>query len=77
MLTWGWMVLATIAGVAQAVLLSRATRGHRRFSSPLIRLLGVGAVLAGAAVTGHLVAAAAGWATGWIGGVLVLARRRR
>lgn len=55
-----WIVLGTAAGVAQAAMLWWEI-DRRAWTVAPMRLALIGAVLIGAALAGHLIAAAAGW----------------
>lgn len=70
-------VLGFVAGVVQAQLLSRAARRGPNPLSMMLRLLAVGAVLVGAAVAGHIFAAAAGWLIGYVASTAVAYQRLR
>lgn len=65
-----------MAGWLQACALARGTRvGSLGPAAVLLRVLPVGAVLIAAALRGHVVAAASGWALTFLVSVWVLVRR--
>ncbi|HSB20581.1 MAG TPA: hypothetical protein VLD85_11275 [Anaeromyxobacteraceae bacterium] len=67
-------LLGAAAGGGQALLLRGAARGDRR-AGVALRLSLVAGVLLAAALLGHLPGGAAGWATGFgLGGVLIARR---
>jgi hypothetical protein len=72
-----FVLCGTAAGVAEAILLARATRGRPHPLSFLGRLLLVAGVFVLAAKAGHLVLAAAGWALGFAAAAVVAYRRLR
>lgn len=78
-MTWVFALLGAAAGVLQAMLLRRAATAGA-LPHPLAapaRMLLVGAVLAAAALSGHLLAGAAGWVVGFSVTAASLVRRLR
>lgn len=65
MTAWLFVALGTFAGAVHAVLLHRDVQRGPFLGSWLMRMLLVGAVLLFAAHGGHLLAGAAGWASGF------------
>jgi len=75
MMVVSFLVIGVAIGIAQAFLLRRAVRRGGTPFGVLSRLLVVGGILAVAAQSGHLVAAALGWALGSVATTLALAWR--
>lgn len=67
-------VIGIATGLAHAASLGRGRGAPRPWSWPL-RFVGVAAVLLAAALAGHVVAAASGWAGGFLAGGILAWRR--
>ena len=71
-----FVTIGGLTGVVHALALARAAAGRARPLSAPLRLLAVAGVLLAAALTGHLLAAASGWAAAFATAAIVLSRRR-
>ena len=74
---WFAVAIGCATGVAQTVLLRRATGRGQGAPGMLVRVLLVASVLLAAARSGPLAAAVAGWAAGFGAGAIALAWRPR
>jgi hypothetical protein len=74
---WFAAAIGCATGVAQTVLLRRATGRGLGAPGMLVRVLLVASVLFATALSGLLAAAVAGWAAGFGAGAIALARRAR
>ncbi len=72
-----WVCAGIAAGAAQAALTWHSAHRPQPWLAALAvaRVLGVGLVLAAAAIAGHLLPAALGWALGLVAGVVTTLRR--
>lgn len=77
MSAWLAAVMGCATGVAQTVLLHRATGSDPGAAWMLVRMLLVASVLVATALSGSLAVAVAGWAAGFGAGTVALARRSR
>ena len=74
---WFAAAIGCATGVAQTILLRRATGRGPGAAGMLVRVLLVASVLVATALSGLLAAAVAGWAAGFGAGAVALARRSR
>ena len=74
---WFAAAIGCATGVAQTVLLRRATGRGLGAPGMLVRVLLVASVLFAAALSGLLAAAVAGWTAGFGAGAVALARKSR
>ena len=77
MSVWFAATIGCATGVAQTVLLRRATGRGPGAAGLLMRVLLVASVLVATALSGSLAAAVAGWAAGFGVGAVALARSSR
>lgn len=70
-------LLGALAGVAEAALLRRSVSSRVPPFGMILRLVMVGSILIAAAVAGHLLPAALGWAAGFAGTSFIVAMKMR
>ena len=74
---WFAAAIGCATGVAQTILLRRATGRGLGAAGMLVRVLLVASVLVATALSGLLATAVAGWAAGFAAGAVAIARRAR